>query len=390
MTDREKRVMKKTALILSGGGITGGIYELGAMAAFNDIITGGKRPTDFDIFVGISAGSILAAMLANGITPKLMYRSILGPKTSPFFMKQEDIYSFPLREYLSGFGKFLLSFPQIFRSMKRDQRKVNAVSLLSALESCLPPGIFSNKNLEFYMERILTLPGNTGDFNSLEKELYIVAVELDRGERWVFGEEGKKNVPISAAIRASTAIPGYFSPVEINGHYFIDGAAERSGHIDIAINRGADLIVIINPVVPVYNDKTVVSIPTFTGCCKSIAESGISNVTEQSFRINSRVKLDLGLSLLARAHPDVDIILIEPGQLESALFLYGSMNYSERIQILNYGYNSASVFFLEHFDKLADCFSKHGFEVSLQNLKMDKFLYYATKMKTRKRFSLNL
>lgn len=382
--------MKKTALILSGGGITGGIYELGALAALNDIIAGGKRPTDFDIYIGISAGSILAAMLANGITPMLMYRSILGPMKNPFFMRQEDLYSFPFREYLKGLGTFILSLRKIFQAIKEDQRKISFVSLLSALESCVPAGIYSNKNLESYMERLLSLPGNTTDFNELKKELYIVAVELDRGERWVFGEDGKKDVSIPAAVRASTAIPGFFSPPLINGHYFIDGAAERSGHIDVAIKHGADFIIIINPVVPIYNDKTIVSIPTFTGYCKSIAESGISNVTEQSTRINSRVKLDLGLSLLSRSHPEVDIMLIEPGQLESTLFLYGSMNYSERIQILNYGYNSASVFFLEHYDKLEPCFRKHDFNISLFNLKTDKFLYYATKVKTRKRFSLNL
>lgn len=382
--------MSKTAIILSGGGITGGIYELGALAALDDLIAGGKKPTDFDIYIGISAGSILAAMLANGITPKLMYRSVLGPAENPFYLRQEDIYSFPFREYLKGLFKYIRSLPKIFKSMKNDQRKVTFVNLLSALESCIPPGIYSNRNLESYMERVLSLPGNTGDFEKLYRELYIVAIELDRGERWIFGEEGKRDVPIPTAIRASSAIPGYFSPVQIKGQFFIDGAAERSGHIDIAITHGADLIIIINPVVPVYNDKTVVSIPTFTGCCRSIAESGISNVTEQSFRINSRVKLDLGLTIIKNAYPEVDIMLIEPGQLESALFLYGSMNYSERIQILNYGYNSASVFFMEHFKKVADCFMKHEFEVSLDNLKIDKFLYYTTKMKTRKRFSLNM
>lgn len=381
--------MKKTALILSGGGITGGIYELGALAALNDIIVGGKRTTDFDMYIGISAGSILAAMLANGITPKLMYRSILGPEENPFFMRQEDLYSFPFREYIKGIGRFILSLGKIFRAVKEDQRKVSLLGFLSALESCLPSGIYSNANLEAYMERLLTLPGNTPDFNVLKKELYIISVELDRGERWVFGEEGKKDVPIPAAIRASTAIPGYFSPALIDGRYFIDGAAERSGHIDVAIKHGAELIVIINPVVPVYNDKTIVSIPTFTGHCKSIAESGVTNVTEQSFRINSRVKLEMGLSLLKKSHPEVDIVLIEPGQMESTLFLYGSMNYSERIQILNYGYNSVSVLFLEHFDDLEPSFKKYDFEISLSNLKIDKFLYYATKVKTRKRFSLS-
>jgi len=380
--------MGKTAIILSGGGITGGIYELGALAALDDLLMKGKRSTDFDMYIGISAGAIPASLLANGISSKIMYRSILGPANNPFFMNQEDLYSFSVKKYMRGMGRYLLSLPQIIRKIRSDKKKIKLVNLLSALESYLPSGIYSNENLLRYMERLLSLPGNTDNYDELRKELYIIAVELDKGERWVFGEEGKRDIPISKTVQASSAIPVFFSPVEIEGSYFIDGAAERSGHVDVAIKNGATLVVIINPVVPVYNDKTIVSIPTVLGCCKSIAEAGISSVNEQSFRINSRVKLDLGISLLREAHPEVDFLLIEPGQMESTLFLYGSMNYSERLQILNYGYNSASIFFIEHFDMLEQCFGKYNFGISLDSLKIDKFLYFTTKIKSKKRFSL--
>lgn len=380
--------MGKTAIILSGGGITGGIYQLGALAALDDLLVG-KRSTHFDMYVGISAGAIPASLLANGITSQIMYRSVLGPVDNPFYLNQEDLYSFPVKEYMKGLWNFSLSLPKIIRKIKSEKKRVKLVNLLNALESYIPSGIYNNRNLEMYMKNLLSLPGNTDDYEQLKKELYIIAVELDTGKRWIFGEEGKKNIPISKTVRASTAIPVYFSPVKIDGSYFIDGASERSGHFDVAIKNGATLMVIINPVVPVYNDKTIVSIPTVLGCCKSIAEAGISNVNEQSFRINTRVKLDLGLSLLKEANPQVDFLLIEPGQMESTLFLYGSMNYSERLQILNYGYNSASIFFIENFEMLKSCFSKFKFDISLEGLKIDKFLYYTTKMKTRKRFSLS-
>ncbi len=389
MSPKRVEMAEKTAIVLSGGGITGGMYELGALAALDDLIVGGKRTTDFDIFIGISAGSIIASILANGIPPKLMYRSVLGPSNNPLFMRREDIYSFPLKEYLSGAARFLLALPRIIKRIKREGDKVSLVRLFDALEGFVPAGFYTNSNLEKYMERVLSLPGNTNSFRELKKELYIIGVELDTGERWIFGDEGKDEIPISKAVRASTAIPAYFSPVKVGNRYFIDGASERSGHVDVAIKKGASLILVINPVVPIYNDRAVVAIPTPDGkCCSSIGEAGISRVMEQSFRINSRVKLSLGLSILKERHPEVDILLIEPGQLESTLFLYGSMNFSERIQILNYGYNSASVFFIENYETIKERFERHGYRISLNNLKLDKFLYFTTRMKSRKRFRL--
>src|SRR5512135_3159600 len=73
-------VATKTALILGGGGITGGMYELGALSAIDDFIVSGRKSGDFDLYVGISAGSILAAFLANDITVSEMCSSVLGEK----------------------------------------------------------------------------------------------------------------------------------------------------------------------------------------------------------------------------------------------------------------------------------------------------------------------
>jgi hypothetical protein len=52
----------KAALILGGGGITGGMYELGALSAMDDFIVSGRKSGEFDLYVGISAGSILTVL----------------------------------------------------------------------------------------------------------------------------------------------------------------------------------------------------------------------------------------------------------------------------------------------------------------------------------------
>lgn len=65
----------KTALVLAGGGLTGAVYEIGALRAIDDLLVD-RTVNDFDIYVGTSAGSLVAAMLANDISPEIMLETI--------------------------------------------------------------------------------------------------------------------------------------------------------------------------------------------------------------------------------------------------------------------------------------------------------------------------
>src|SRR5438445_6885091 len=73
----------KTALVLGGGGFTGGVYEIGALRAL-DLLAINTTVNQFDVYVGTSAGSFVAALAANGITPEEMMRVVNRQATSPF------------------------------------------------------------------------------------------------------------------------------------------------------------------------------------------------------------------------------------------------------------------------------------------------------------------
>src|ERR671928_706959 len=73
----------KTALVLGGGGFTGGVYEIGALRAL-DLLSVNRTVNQFDVYVGTSAGSFVAALMANGVTPEEMMRVIVQQVPTPF------------------------------------------------------------------------------------------------------------------------------------------------------------------------------------------------------------------------------------------------------------------------------------------------------------------
>jgi len=152
----------------------------------------------------------------------------------------------------------------------------------------------------------------------------------------VFGAPPLEDVPIPQAVAASSAIPLFFEPVRIGDADFVDGSVGRVGHVDLLIDRGATRIVVVNPVVPIRNDRTRVCLPDNHGGCMTIRERGLFAVWKQSSRITSRMRLHLGLSQLAAANPRVRIVVIEPSPDEAQLFLQPFMGLRGLQDVLAY------------------------------------------------------
>src|SRR6202162_4969768 len=73
----------KTALVLGGGGFTGGVYEIGALRAL-DLLAVNSTVNQFDIYVGTSAGSFISALCVNGVTPEEMMSVVTRQGKPPF------------------------------------------------------------------------------------------------------------------------------------------------------------------------------------------------------------------------------------------------------------------------------------------------------------------
>src|SRR6476619_1497151 len=132
----------KTALVLGGGGFTGGVYEIGALRAL-DLLAVNSTVNNFDIYVGTSAGSFVAAMLANGITPDEMMQVL--NKRVPSELEDLDLDQVLKPNYM-GFLQKAAALPlrsvELARTLIK-LRDLSAVDLGVAAAESLPAGLYS-------------------------------------------------------------------------------------------------------------------------------------------------------------------------------------------------------------------------------------------------------
>jgi len=359
------------SLVLAGGGITGAMYEFGALQALDHFFAGSFRVNDFDIFVGTSGGAVVAALMANRVPPGEVGRAIIHNTDHPLNFKQDDILEIDWQEIKRSLLRALKVVPALVRFYRRNPKLFSIARAIYALEENMPPGIYSLNKYQAYLRKLLTRPGCVNTFEDLKKELYIPAIHLDRGERVLFGTPGWRDVAISDAIAASSALPLYFQPVTIKGLDFVDGGVASVAHVDIAIERGSRFLVLLNPIIPLRNNPDAVCIPTFSGHCARIREKGITFVVDQTQRISAREKLTLGLERFRAQHPESRIFLIEPPWTDSFMFMENILNYGSRVAMLNYGYRSTARHFRAHFDTYRQAFAAYGIDVSLEGLQED-------------------
>lgn len=358
----EGAVRSKRALVLVGGGIPGWMYEIGCLTALDDFFDG-FSVNEFDVYVGTSAGAAVAAMLANGIKPRTIYEDIKSGKRSPANFARKDIYSFGYQETYSILKKFFRSLLHITKYYFRSKKPLSILEILEMLQESLPSGIFTLRNFDTFLCNIFNQEGYTNDFRKLKKELYIPAVNLDTGRYDVFGEDGPEGfdaIPISTAAVASSAIPIIFQPVHINGNDYIDGGVGRVAYMDIAMNHGADLMWVINPIQYILNDRNRVCLPSIAGKCPTIKEKGFSFVYDQALRINTATRIYLAIKRYRSEYPNKDFVLMQPDPSETILFSRHPMSFDAKIDILEYGYRSTMEKLKGNFDTYQECLGRYN------------------------------
>jgi predicted acylesterase/phospholipase RssA len=398
----DSRRPSSVALVLAGGALTGGAFKLGALQALDHVLVG-RKTTELDLLVGLSAGALLAAPLSAGIAPADMLPSLNGAPGAFTPLGALDFYSPNLTEVVAkplAFLRDLTAYapacaldilrrsPGLLeriraplaafaRAPSRDAARAILAPLADAVLwapeppsplDYLPTGFFDNAPLERYLRQNLERNGIPNDFRALQRArgsaLYVVATNVDTAERVVFGHDEDASLPISEAVQASTALPGFYKPVRLRGVAYVDGGVRRTANIDVAIEHGADLIICYNPFRPLSNSGGHHAEATSAGATtssRSLADRGLLTVLNQVLRTLLHSRLELGLQqYLDDPSFRGDIVLIEPMEQDLAFFEMAPLDFRQRQAAAEHGYVSAARSIEHNYDAIAHVLERHG------------------------------
>jgi predicted acylesterase/phospholipase RssA len=372
MTVRNKNA-PKIALALAGGGPLGAIYEVGAMCALEESLNG-LDFTKLHHYIGVSAGSFIVAALANGMKPRELCASFIENDNTvsetfdPSWLMTPAYGEFARRGImvprlaLSALWHFTLGRQSLLRTLER-------------LSPGLPTGLFSNQAVHTELARLFGRNGRTNDFRKLKAHLTLVATNLDSAESAPFGQPGWDHVPISKAVQASSALPGLFPPVEIDGQYYVDGALKKTMHASVALEeKGVDLLICLNPLVPFDATTPQVAKVMQSGLSSEhrtiprIVDGGLPAVLSQTFRSMIHSRMALGMKHYAHAYPHTDIVLFEPDHRDPELYLANTFSYAQRRHLAEHAYQKTREMLRSHKTGLSAKLVRHGISLNHQAL----------------------
>jgi predicted acylesterase/phospholipase RssA len=298
------RKVGQRALCASGGGITGLYFEMGALKCLADCLPYGALNA-FDMYFGISAGAVLTGILANGYSIDEFMAGIAGhggeriPERVDLSLLRVSYLSLP--SLLMPFENAARGLASTLGDLLRGKARPSLSSLVLDY-SDLVAAPFTADGYEEMLRRLFTRAGATNDFRKLRRPLFIGATDQDAREHVLFGEPGLDDVPVSRAIQASLSINPAFGSTKIGERYYVDGAVTRTSNFTEAIKKGADLIFVLDPLVP-YVSK---------GRAGFASRRGLLYNADQDIRTASFTRFETTRLWVTRQRPDVSLYAFLP------------------------------------------------------------------------------
>lgn len=227
--------MARVGLVLGAGGIVGQAYHAGVLAALEAELGWDARTAE--VIVGSSAGSLTGAALRLGVPAHDLAASARGLPLSDeadflaaFDREGPDIPPFDARRALRGWR--LPSAGLLARTARRPW----AFRPMAAMATLVPAGFVDITGPAEALAPYLGVDWPDG--------LWICAARRSDGARVVFGRPGAPPAPLGQAVAASCAIPGYFTPIEIDGVQYLDGGVHSPTNADVLRQEHLDLVIV--------------------------------------------------------------------------------------------------------------------------------------------------
>lgn len=350
----------KVAMVLAGGGVTGVAFTLGVLRAINEAWLN-RTVNDIDTFVGTSAGSYVAAYLASGVSLGQLYT----------FLKKEI-------SFLGSSGPAATFFPNVGEVVEKTVlwplTLLNATSaflktrdpikgLSRGVEELLPTGLFDTWLMQRRLFQTYRRYGVGNRFGNLPRDLFIIATDLDDGARAIFSK--RNDVPLEKAVAASCALPLIYRPVRINGHDYVDGGVRGTASIDLALDEGADLIIVINSLVPYTNHVDVPSQPLGSAEPRGhLSNRGPVAISNQVTRAAIHSGLLYHIKQVKRNYPHVNIMLIEPPSEDPTLPFRNIMSYQRLNEVAHQGFRVGMSFWRRNEEIAREVLEQRGIHLA--------------------------
>ena len=207
----------KVGIAFAGGGARGGAH-IGVLKVLEEL----HVPVDY--VAGTSIGSIVAALYASGMAPDEMEKVLATTDWDDALRDDQPRQDQPYRQ-----------------KQDDDLYLIKAELGFHKGSLVLPSGLVRGQKLNYLLRR-LTLPAtNVHDFDELRIPFRCVATDIVTGGKVVLGKGD-----LASAVRASMAIPGFFTPVEWDGKLLTDGGTADNMPVDVVREMGADIVIAID------------------------------------------------------------------------------------------------------------------------------------------------
>lgn len=339
----------KVGLALSGGAIEGFLYQIGVIHGLNQALTH-RHLGDVDAVSGVSSGSIAGSMVVGNIPIEEVLKSLHGKKAKVPPIRISTLFDF------AGF-----QILRRFISVSLNMRTTPISQWLNRLASSVPTGFFKGNKLEEYFEECTKAYGAGERFSDLDRRFFVGVTDQDSFKHVTFGKPPFEHIPISAAVRASAALPPLYVPKTINGRNYIDGQITRSCNLESVIEAGSRLVFIIDPLKP-FQSHTAGS---------ADKEGGFYGIIQMTKALVS-TRFEASLKAMGERYPDVDFMVFQPDE-ECAKLMSGSpLKAKFRTEIIEAAYRGTLRKLRERHKVYSTIMGRYGFylkdEEDLRNL----------------------
>ena len=304
-------LVMRVGLVLGAGGVVGASWLIGALDALETET--GWRAVDAERIVGTSAGAVVGALAASGVSSEYMSAYAAGRTLEGFAeaeSRADELSSklpgsdYRLHRALPPVG------PGSWRLALNTMLHLRSHTPAVVLAGWLPRGFISTGPIRELVEGFV--PGHWPGHPSY----WAVAADYSTGKRVAFGRGDAPMTSAAAAVAASCAIPGFYHPVSVAGRRYVDGGICSTSNLDLLCGADLDLVVCLNPM-------------------SSVAPVAGGSPADRFARL-MRAAAGRRLAHEARKlrREGTDVLVLQPGGDDCALMGLNLMSGSRRVQVM--------------------------------------------------------